>query len=86
MAHGITNKMRNIRRRSAPEWVVQHKGQNRAERRHYRPYQNLQVIGRERGRNYITGGITWPKNLRDPAINATYVNPERDLRKGRHLR
>lgn len=69
--HGITVQMRNIRGGDA-EWIVKHEHPAARDRRHYRD----------------DNGIvrTWPNYLRQPARNAPYVNPARDLKPGRRLR
>jgi hypothetical protein len=69
MAHGKTLQLNNIRPKP-PLWVHQHHGKPASERR--------------KSRNRITGAVrTWPSDLRAPATNTPYVNPQRDLKRHR---
>ena len=74
MPSGVTNLMRNIRR-PAPEWVHEHTGANRGQRRMHAP----------KGPNQF-GVMQSGATVYRSSTNTPYVNPMRDLKRHARLR
>lgn len=95
MAHGVTNLMRNIRR-PGPKVVFGHEPVVAQVAGHMPETEDVQPTRHNR-RHYSLSPFgcdpqdrchcrSWPKDLQQPAVFGQYVNPKRDLRKGRRLR